>query len=159
MVGYDTKKKPVTAEDLKVAGAMAVIMKEAINPNIVQTIEHTPCFIHAASFGSVGNSSSSVISEIMASKLSEYVVTECDFGSDLGAEKYFNIKCRKSGLKPAVAVIVCSVRALKIHSGDFAKKGEKAHLQLKGEDLSAVDRGCSNLEKQVENLRCMEYLS
>ncbi|MBU1656944.1 MAG: formate--tetrahydrofolate ligase, partial [Candidatus Omnitrophica bacterium] len=153
VVGYSEDGKPVTAENLKCAGAMAVLLKQALNPNIVQTIEHTPCFIHGNPFANVSLGSSSVIADRMAIKLADYAVTEAGFGADLGAEKFFDIKCRQSGLKPDVVVINCSVRGLKMHSGDFTKKGSSLWEQLKKEDLSAVDRGCSNLEKQIENLK------
>ena len=153
VVGYNEDGKPVTADDLKCAGAMAVLLKQALNPNIVQTIEHTPCFVHGNPFANVSLGSSSSIADRMALKLADYVITETGFGADLGAEKFFDIKCRQSGLKPAVVVISCSVKTLKMHSGDFTKKGTPLRDQLKKEDLSAVDRGCSNLEKQVENLK------
>ncbi|MBF0494568.1 MAG: formate--tetrahydrofolate ligase, partial [Candidatus Omnitrophica bacterium] len=141
------------AEELKVAGAMAVILKEALDPNLVQTVENTPCFVHSGTFADISIGSTSVIADMLAMQYSEYVVTECGFGADLGAEKFFNIKCRQSGLKPDVAVINCSIRALKMHSGDFIMKNDVLPDSLKREDLSAVDRGCSNLEKQVENLK------
>ncbi|MCK4852574.1 MAG: formate--tetrahydrofolate ligase, partial [Candidatus Omnitrophica bacterium] len=153
VVGYSDDGKPVTADDLKVAGAMAVLLKEALSPNIIQTAEHTPCFIHTGAFANVSHGSSSVIADKLALKLADYVITESGFGADLGAEKFFDIKCRQSGLRPSVAVINCSVRALKVHSGDFIFKGAQMPEELKKEDLSAVDRGCSNLEKQVENLK------
>jgi len=153
VVGFHENGKPITAENLKVAGAMTVLLKEAMGPNLVQTSENTPCFVHTGSFANVSHGSSSVIADKMALKLSDYVITETGFGADLGAEKFFDIKCRESGLKPDVAVINCSVRALKVHSGDFPFKGADVPESLKREDLSAVDRGCSNLEKQVENLK------
>lgn len=153
VVGFTKNGTGVTAEQLKVAGAMTVLMKEALGPNLMQTIEHTPCFIHTGSFANVSHGSSSVIADKIALKLADYVVTESGFGVDLGAEKFINIKCRQSKLKPDVAVINCSVRALKVHSGDFVFKGQSMPPELKKENLSAVDRGCSNLEKQVENLK------
>jgi len=153
VVGYSESGKPITAEELKVAGAMAVVLREALNPNIVQTSEHTLAFMHTCSFSNMIHGSGSLIADLMALKLSEYAVVETGFGADLGAEKYFDIKCRQSGMKPDVAVINCSVRALKMHSGDFAMKNGHLPDELKREDLSAVDRGCSNLEKQVENLK------
>lgn len=153
VVGYDDDGKAITADGMKVAGAMAVLLKEALNPNIVQTVEHTPCFIHTGSFANVSHGSSSVVADKMALKLADYVITESGFGADLGAEKFFDIKCRQAALKPDAAVINCSIRALKVHSGDFAFKGAVLPEALKKEDLSAVDRGCSNLEKQVENLK------
>ncbi len=153
VVGFNKDKNPVTAEGVKVAGAMTVLMKEALNPNLMQTTEHTPCFVHTGSFANVSHGSSSVIADKIALKLADYTVTESGFGADLGAEKFIDIKCRQSKLKPDVVVINCSVRALKVHSGDFAFKGTSMPSELKKENLSAVDRGCSNLEKQVENLK------
>ena len=153
VLGYDSHGKPVRAEDIKAAGAMTALLKDAINPNLLQTIEHTPCFVHTGAFANTSHGSSSIIADKLALKLSDYVVTESGFGADLGAEKFIDIKCRQSGLKPDVIVINCSVRALKVHSGDFPMKGSGLPPQLKKENLSAVDRGCSNLEKQVENLK------
>ena len=153
VIGYDESGRPVTAEALKVAGAMTVLMKEALGPNLVQTSEGTPCFIHTGAFGNVSHGSSSVIADKIALGIADYVITEAGFGADLGAEKFIDIKCRQSGLKPDVAVVNCSVRALKVHSGDYAAKDGVYPESLKKEDLSAVDRGCSNLEKQVENLK------
>ncbi|MFH1395720.1 MAG: formate--tetrahydrofolate ligase [Candidatus Omnitrophota bacterium] len=153
VVGFTMNGKPVTAEDLKVAGAMSAIMKNALNPNLVQTNENTPCFVHTGSFANVSHGSSSVIADKLALKLADYTITESGFGADLGAEKFIDIKCRQSGIKPDVIVINCSVRALKVHSGDFVFKGDTMPAELKKENLSAVDRGCSNLEKQVENLK------
>jgi formyltetrahydrofolate synthetase len=143
----------VTAEDIKAAGAMTALLKEALNPNLLQTVEHTPCFVHTGAFANTSHGSSSVLADKLALKLSDYVVTESGFGADLGAEKFIDIKCRQASLKPDVVVINCSVRALKMHSGDFHLKGGDLPPELKKENLSAVDRGCSNLEKQVENLK------
>ena len=153
VVGFTTKKKPVTADDLKAAGPMAALLLKAFEPNLLQTIEHTPCLVHTGCFANVSHGSSSVIADKMAIKLAEYVITETGFGVDLGAEKFLDIKCRQSGIKPAAAILNCSVRALKVHSGDFDFKGAIMPAALKKENLSAVDRGCSNLEKQVENLK------
>ncbi|MFH1665185.1 MAG: formate--tetrahydrofolate ligase [Candidatus Omnitrophota bacterium] len=153
VVGFDKSGKPVTAEKLKVAGAMAVLLKNALNPNLMQTSEHTPCFVHTGAFANVSHGSSSVIADKLALKLADFTVTESGFGADLGAEKFIDIKCRQAGMAPDVIVINCSVRALKVHSGDFKFKGPSVPAELKKENLSAVDRGCSNLEKQVENLR------
>lgn len=153
VVGYTRDKKPVTADDLKVAGAMTVLMKAALSPNLMQTSEGTPCFVHTGTFANVSHGSSSVIADKMAMKLADYTVVESGFGVDLGGEKFFDIKCRQSGIKPSVAVINCSIRALKVHSGDFDFKGNTVPADLRKENLSAVDRGCSNLEKQVENLK------
>lgn len=153
VVGFDKQGKPITADKLKVAGAMAALMKEALNPNLLQTIEGTPCFVHTGSFANVSHGSSSVIADKLAMGLSAYTVVESGFGVDLGGEKFIDIKCRQSKKSPDVAVINCSVRALKVHSGDFTFKGASVPADLKKENLSAVDRGCSNLEKQVENLK------
>jgi len=153
VVGFSKSGKLVRTEDLKVAGAMTALMKDALNPNLLQTIEHTPCFVHTGSFANVSHGSSSVIADKLALKLADYTVTESGFGVDLGTEKFIDIKCRQSGIKPDVIVINCSVRALKVHSGDFTIKGVSLPAALKKENLSAVDRGCSNLEKQVENLK------
>lgn len=153
VVGYTKDKKPVTADDLRVAGAMSVLMKNALSPNLMQTSEGTPCFVHTGTFANVSHGSSSVIADKMAMKLAEYTVVESGFGVDLGGEKFFDIKCRQSGIAPSVAVINSSVRALKVHSGDYDFKGNTVPADLRKENLSAVDRGCSNLEKQVENLK------
>lgn len=153
IVGFNKHKKVITAEDLKVAGAMAALMKSALDPNLVQTSEHTPCFIHTGAFANVSHGSSSVVADKIALKLADYTVVESGFGADLGAEKFIDIKCRQANIRPSVVVINCSIRALKIHSGDFKFKGSLVPSELKKENLSAVDRGCSNLEKQVENLK------
>jgi len=153
VVGYTAKGHCVTAHDLGVSGAMAIMLKEASSVNLLQTTEGTPCFVHGGSMGNIADSSPSVMSQLMASKMSNYAVVETDFGADIGAEKYFNIKARNSGLEPTVAVVNCSIRSLKLHSGDFTKKGIELPREIKREDLSSVDRGCSNLEKQVENLK------
>lgn len=153
VVGFTKDKKPVTVEDIKAAGAMAVLLKDALNPNLMQTSENTPCFVHTGTFANVSHGSSSVIADKMALKLADYAIVESGFGVDLGGEKFFDIKCRQSGLKPSVAVVNCSVRALKVHSGDFDFKGNTVPHELRKENLSAVDRGCSNLEKQIENLK------
>ncbi len=154
VVGFTSKGKPIMADNLKAAGPMAALLVKALEPNLLQTIEHTPCLMHTGCFANVSHGSSSVIADKIALKLAEYVVTESGFGVDLGAEKFLDIKCRQSGVKPAVAVINCSIRALKVHSGDFDFKGTVVMpANLKKENLSAVDRGCSNLEKQVENLK------
>ena len=153
VLGFDLHGKPVKAEEIKASGAMAALMKNALNPNLLQTVEHTPCFVHTGAFANTSHGSSSVIADKLALKLADFTVTESGFGADLGAEKFIDIKCRQSGLKPDVIVINCSVRALKIHSGDFQMKTTSLPPELKKENLSAVDRGCSNLEKQVENLK------
>jgi len=146
--------KPVTAEDIKVAGAMTVLLKDAIKPTLMQTLENTPCLVHAGPFANIAHGNSSILADKIALKLSEYVVTESGFGADCGAEKFFNIKCRYSGLIPNAVVMVCSVRALKMHSGDFkVVAGKPLGKDMIAENVDAVERGCSNLEKQIENMK------
>ena len=146
--------KPVTAEDIKVAGAMTVLLKDAVKPNLLQTLENTPCFVHAGPFANIAHGNSSIIADRIALKLSEYVVTESGFGADCGAEKFFNIKCRISGLVPDCVVMVCTVRALKMHSGKFSVvAGKPLDPELLKENLEALEEGCVNLEKQIENMK------
>lgn len=146
--------RPVTAEDIKVAGAMTVLLKDALKPNLLQTIENTPCFVHAGPFANIAHGNSSILADKIALKLSEYVVTESGFGADCGAEKFFNIKCRISGLRPDCVVLVCTVRALKMHSGKFTVvAGKPLDRRLMQENLEALEQGCSNLEKQIENMK------
>ncbi len=137
---------PVTAADLRAAGAMAVLMKDAIKPNLVQTLEGTPALVHGGPFGNIAHGCNSIIATRLALKLGEIVVTEAGFASDLGAEKFIDIKCRTAGLVPSVAVVVATVRALKMHAG-------VALTELPVEDVAAVRRGCDNLAKHVENVR------
>jgi len=154
VIGLTKGKKPVTAEDLKVAGSMALLLREAIKPSIVQTIEHTPCLIHTGPFANITHGNSSIIADRMALTLADYVVTESGFGADCGLEKFADIKCRASGLKPDAVVLVCSVRALKIHSGIYKMAaGRPLEKRIIKENLEAVEAGCTNLEKQVENSR------
>jgi formyltetrahydrofolate synthetase len=150
-----TKKgKPITAEDIKVAGAMTVLLKDALMPNLLQTLEHTPCFVHAGPFANIAHGNSSILADEMALKLSDYVVTESGFGADCGAEKFFDIKCRISGLRPDCVVMVCTVRALKMHSGRFSVvAGKPLDAALLKEDLDALDKGCANLRKHIENMK------
>ena len=146
--------KPVTCEDLKVAGAMTALLKDAIKPNLMQTLENTPCFVHTGPFGNIAHGNSSILADKIAIRLGEYVVTESGFGADLGAEKFFDIKCRLSGLRPDAAVMVCSVRALKMHSGRFnVVAGKPLDEGLIKENLSAISDGAGNLVKQIENVR------
>ncbi len=145
--------KPVTTEDIKVAGSMAVLLKDAIKPNLIQTIENTPCFVHAGPFANIAHGNSSILADRIALAFSEYVVTEAGFGADCGAEKFFDIKCRESGLIPDAAVIVCSIRALKAHSGRFKiVAGMPLDTCLEKEDIKAIEEGSCNLEKQIENV-------
>jgi formate--tetrahydrofolate ligase len=146
IVGYTRERKPVHAADLQAAGAMAVLLKDAIAPNLVQTLEGNPAFVHGGPFANIAHGCNSVMATRTALKLGDYVVTEAGFGADLGAEKFFDIKCRKAGLEPAAAVIVATVRALKMHGG-VAKDA------LGKEDLTAVQRGMANLERHVRNVR------
>lgn len=145
---------PVTAEDLKVAGAMTVLMKETIKPNLMQDLEGGPVFVHAGPFANIAHGNSSIVADRIALKLADYVVTEAGFGADMGAEKFVNIKCRESGLAPDAAVLVCTVRALKAHSGRFdVKPGRPLDPAMMTEDLDALEAGMPNLVRQVENVR------
>jgi formate--tetrahydrofolate ligase len=139
-------RRPVRASDLKAAGAMAMLLKDAIRPNLVQTLEGGPAFVHAGPFGNIAHGCNSVLATRSALSLSDVVVTEAGFGSDLGAEKFFDIKCRFGGLDPQAAVLVATVRALKLNGG----AGKNS---LKNEDLGALERGLPNLERHIENVR------
>ena len=145
VVGYTREQKPVTAKDLNAHGAMTVLLKDALAPNLVQTLENNPAFIHGGPFANIAHGCNSVIATRSALKLAEYVVTEAGFGADLGAEKFLDIKCRKSGLRPNAAVIVATIRALKYHGGVDAKEVNK-------ENLAALEKGLVNLERHVENV-------
>lgn len=145
IVGYSYEGKGVTAGDLKAHGAMAALLKDALKPNLVQTLEHTPAFIHGGPFANIAHGCNSVIATKMALKLADYVVTEAGFGADLGAEKFFDIKCRFAELKPSAVVIVATVRALKSHGGV-----KKDSLQI--ENLPSLERGIANLTKHIENI-------
>jgi len=146
IVAQNRAREPVRAGDLKAAGAMAVLLRDALAPNLVQTLENSPAFIHGGPFANIAHGCNSVIATTTALKLADYVVTEAGFGADLGAEKFFDIKCRKAGLKPAAAVVVATVRALKMHGG-------VARDELKAENVAAVEKGFSNLQRHLENLR------
>lgn len=145
VVGYTRDDQPVTAGQLKAEGAMAALLKDALKPNLVQTLEHTPTFVHGGPFANIAHGCNSIMATKMALKLADYVVTEAGFGADLGAEKFFDIKCRKGGLKPSAVVIVATVRALKHHGG--ALKDELAI-----ENLDALEKGIPNLLKHIENV-------
>jgi len=153
-VAYTTEGKPVTAEDLKAAGAMTVLLKEALKPNLIQTLEHSACFMHCGPFANIAHGNNSVLADLIACKLADYVVTESGFGSDMGFEKMCNIKCRTSGLKVDAAVVVCTVRALKMHGGAIKVVAGKPLDQetLAKENLEAVVKGSENLEKHIENV-------
>ncbi|MCX5666147.1 MAG: formate--tetrahydrofolate ligase [Candidatus Omnitrophica bacterium] len=144
--------KPVTCEDLKVAGSMALLLRDAIKPNLVQTSEGTPCIIHTGPFANITHGNSSVIADRVGLKLADFVITESGFGADCGLEKFVDIKCRQSGLKPDAVVLVASIRALKIHSGLFKMTvGKPLDKEIERENLKAVELGSSNLKKQIEN--------
>jgi formate--tetrahydrofolate ligase len=154
VMAYTYDDKPVTTEDIKVAGSMAALLKDAIKPNLIQTIENTPCFVHAGPFANIAHGNSSILADKIALEFSDYVVTEAGFGADCGAEKFFDIKCRVSGFVPDAAVVVCSIRALKAHSGRFkVVAGKPLDSCLVKEDLRAIEEGICNLEKQIENIR------
>jgi formate--tetrahydrofolate ligase len=146
VVAYTRDRKPVRASDLKANGAMTVLLKEALAPNLVQTLEGTPAFIHGGPFANIAHGCNSVLATTTALKLADYLVTEAGFGADLGGEKFLDIKCRKAGLAPDAAVLVATIRALKMHGG--VKKED-----LKKEDLKALEAGMSNLARHVENVR------
>ncbi len=153
-LGTSYAGKAITPEDIKVAGSMAVLLKDAIKPNLLQTTEGTPCFVHAGPFANIAHGNSSIIADQIALKLTDYVVTESGFGADCGAEKFMNIKCRYSGLKPDCVVMVCSIRALKMHSGRFKViAGRPLDKELLCENLEAIEGGACNLQKQIENMK------
>ncbi len=145
-VGQTRERKPVTAAEVKAAGSMTALLKDALAPNLVQTIEHNPVFIHGGPFANIAHGCNSVIATTSALKLADYVVTEAGFGADLGAEKFFDIKCRKAGLSPAAAVVVTTVRALKMHGG-------VALNALREENVEALEKGFANLSRHLANIR------
>jgi formate--tetrahydrofolate ligase len=146
VVGYTREKKPVTARDLKAHGAMTVILRDALAPNLVQTLEHTPAMIHGGPFANIAHGCNSVMATRTALKLADYVVTEAGFGADLGAEKFIDIKCRASGLRPSAVVVVATVRALKYHGG-------VAVTDLEEESVEALTEGMANLRRHLRNIR------
>ncbi|MEK4947453.1 formate--tetrahydrofolate ligase [Carnobacterium sp. FSL W8-0810] len=146
IVGYTHAGQPVTAGDLKAHGAMAALLKDALKPNLVQTLEHTPAFVHGGPFANIAHGCNSIKATKLALKYADYVVTEAGFGADLGAEKFMDIKCRLSGLEPSAVVVVATVRALKMHGG-MSKK------ELNKENLSALEKGLPNLMKHIENMQ------
>ena len=153
VVGFTTSGTPVRAEALGCVGSMAVLLKDALKPNLVQTLEGTPAFVHTGPFGNIAHGNCSIISDAIALRCADFVVTETGFGSDLGAEKFFNIKCRASGLTPAVAVVVATLRALKLHGGGgVAKAGVALPLSLTGPNQQALSKGIVNLEQHVANV-------
>lgn len=153
-VGRTPDGTPVTADDLHAAGAMAVLLRDALRPNLVQTCEHTPAIVHSGPFANIAHGNSSVIADRIALRLADYVVTESGFGADCGAEKFFHIKCRGSGLSPAAMVLVCTVRAIKYQSGRFdVRPGRPLPEGLQREDLDAIRAGADNLRAHVDILR------
>jgi formate--tetrahydrofolate ligase len=146
VVAYTREQKPVRVSDLKVQGAMTVLLKNALAPNLVQTLENNPAFIHGGPFANIAHGCNSVIATTTALKLADYVVTEAGFGADLGAEKFIDIKCRKSGIRPSAVVIVATIRALKYHGGADLK-------EISIENLPALEKGIANLERHVNNVR------
>ncbi|MFH0948312.1 MAG: formate--tetrahydrofolate ligase [Elusimicrobiota bacterium] len=154
VVAFTPDGNPVTTEDLQVAGSMAVLLRDAIKPNLLQTTEHTACFVHAGPFANIAHGNNSILADLMAVKLTDYVVTESGFGADCGMEKFMNIKCRYSGLIPNCVVMVCSIRALKMHSGKFnVVAGRPLEEGLIKENLTAIAEGICNLEKHIENAK------
>ncbi len=155
VVGYSYDDKPVTAEDLRAAGAMTVLLKEALKPNLIQTLEHNPCIMHAGPFANIAHGNNSIVADYVALKCGDYVVTESGFGADCGAEKMMDIKCRYSGITPDCVVITSTIRALKMHGGAFeARPGKPIDEELvKKENMPALEKGTDNLIKQIENMK------
>ncbi|MEJ7841931.1 MAG: formate--tetrahydrofolate ligase [Rubrobacter sp.] len=154
VIGSTVDGEPITAEDLKAAGAMAVMMREAIKPNLMQTLENTPVLVHAGPFGNIATGNSSIVADRIGIRGGDYLITEAGFGADMGAERFFNIKCRYSGLKADAAVLVATVRALKAHSGRFKiVAGRPLPPELLEENPDDVFAGADNLRKQIENIR------
>lgn len=153
VVGFTGEGRPVTAEELNCAGAMAVLLKEALCPNLVQTCEGTPALVHTGPFGNIAHGNSSILADAIAMRCAEYVVTEAGFGSELGAEKFFHIKCRASGFRPHVAVVVTTLRALKLHGGGAVKPGLPLPAELIRPNRKALARGLGNLEQHIANMK------
>jgi formate--tetrahydrofolate ligase len=154
VIGNTTDGKPITAEELHAAGAMTVILRDAIKPNLLQTLENTPVLVHAGPFGNIATGNSSVIADLIGIHCGDFLVTEAGFAADMGAERFFNIKCRASGLKPDAAVIVATVRALKVHSGRYrVVAGRPLPPEMLKESPDDVWAGAPNLRKQVENIK------
>lgn len=154
VVGYTYDGDPVTCEDLGCAGAMTVLLKDALKPTLMQTLEGGPAFVHTGPFANIAHGNSSALADMMALKLCDYVVTESGFGADIGMEKFFNIKCRASGLVPDAVLLVATIRALKMHSGRFnVVPGKPLPPGLTRKDCPAVEEGCANLEKHIENVQ------
>ncbi len=154
LVGQSTDDQLVFAEDLRCAGAMAALLRDAARPNLVQTCEHTPALVHTGPFGNIAHGNCSILADLAAVRLGDYVITESGFGADCGAEKFFDIKCRISGLRPTAEVLVCSVRALKMHSGRFrVRAGKPLPAELLSEDLESIREGSENLAAHIDIIR------
>jgi formate--tetrahydrofolate ligase len=154
VVGFDRDGDPVTAEAMQAAGAMCVILREALKPNLMQTIEQTPVLVHCGPFGNIAHGNSSVVADLIGIRAGEYLITEAGFGADMGAERFFNIKCRASGLRPDAAVVVATVRALKAHTGKYRiVAGKPLPPELLAENPDDVLEGAANLRKQIANIR------
>lgn len=154
VVGYDRHKEPVTAEQIKGAGAMAVLLKDALNPNLMQTLEGTPALIHTGPFANIAHGNSSIVADQVGIRSGDYLITEAGFGSDVGAEKFFNLKCQASGMSPDVAVIVATVRALKLNSGQFhVRAGKPLPDEMITESPDDVMAGADNLRRHIANVR------
>jgi formyltetrahydrofolate synthetase len=153
VVGYTYDKEPVTCEDLGCAGAMTVLLKDALKPTLMQTLEGGPAFVHTGPFANIAHGNSSILADMIALKLGDYVVTESGFGADIGMEKFMNIKCRVGGLVPNAVLVVATVRALKMHSGEFkVVPGKPLPPEMLEENPDVVARGCENLAKHIENV-------
>ena len=146
LIGYNEENKPIYAKNLKAQGAMAVLLKDAIKPNLVQTLEHTPAIIHGGPFANIAHGCNSIVATKLALKLADYTITEAGFGADLGAEKFLDIKCRKAGIKPDAVVIVATIKALKYHGGI-----EKDKIQE--ENIEGIEKGVENLYRHIDNLK------
>ena len=154
VIGFDRHNDPITAEDVDGAGAMAVLLKDALNPNLLQTLEGTPALIHTGPFANIAHGNASIVADLVGIRGGDYLITEAGFGSDIGAEKFFNVKCRASGLEPDVAVIVTTVRALKVHSGKFTvKSGKPLPEEMTAENPDDVLAGADNLRRHIANMR------
>jgi formyltetrahydrofolate synthetase len=155
IVAQTYEGKPVTAEDLRAAGAMTVLLKDALKPNLIQTLEHNPCLMHAGPFANIAHGNNSIVADQVALKCGDYVVTESGCGADMGAEKMMDIKCRYSGFSPDCVVITSTIRALKMHGGAFeARPGKPLDEELvKKENMPALEEGTGNLVKQIENMK------
>ncbi len=154
IVGYDKNKRPVTVEDIRAAGAATVLLRDAIKPTLMQTLENTPALVHCGPFANIAHGNSSVLADQIAVKCADYVITESGFGADIGAEKFFNIKCRASGLRPNAVVLVVTVRALKAHTGKYkVTPGKALDPGLTSENIADVEAGAANMVRHLENMR------